>query len=236
MIAGFASIIGLVVLIPGKAATCYDVVMTGLVVFDFDGTIADSFDEAMAVFKQLVPGQDKLTKDQVDVLRNKPYKEIFDYFNISYFRVPSLIVKGRQMLKRSIHKVNPYDGVAEALGKLKADDYALAIISSNATQSIEKFLQRHKLAIYFDSVEGYAGLRGKPKLIRALMKQRGAVPEQTIYVGDEPRDIDAAKKAGVWSVGVTWGFGGRAILESHEPTLLIDNTGELPGAVREILT
>lgn len=210
--------------------------MTRLVVFDFDGTIADSFDEAMAVFKQLVPGQDELTQEQIDVLRNKPYKEIFDYFKISYFRVPGLLVKGRQMLKRSIHKVNPYDGVAEALHELKADGYSLAIISSNATQSIDKFLGRHKLAQYFDSVEGYAGLRGKPKLIRALIKKRQGTAQQTIYVGDEPRDVEAAKKAGVWSVAVTWGFGGETILAAHEPTLLVDKTSELAGAINEILT
>jgi phosphoglycolate phosphatase len=210
--------------------------MTNLVVFDFDGTIADSFDEAMAVFKKLVPGQEELTREQIDILRDKPYKDIFDYFKISYFRVPGLIVKGRQMLKRSIHKVNPYEGIAESLRKLKADGYSLAIISSNATQSIEKFLERHNLAQYFDSVEGYAGLRGKPKLIKALMKKRQAQSSQTIYVGDEPRDIEAAKKAGVWSVGVTWGFGGTAILAAHEPTLLVDKTTELAGAINEILT
>jgi phosphoglycolate phosphatase len=214
----------------------YDVSMTKLVVFDFDGTIADSFDEAMVVFKKLVPGQDKLTQEQIDILRNKPYKDIFDYFKISYFRVPGLVVKGRQMLKRSIHKVNPYDGIAASLRQLKADGYALAIISSNATQSIEKFLDKHNLTQYFDSVEGYAGLRGKPKLIRALMKKRQAESNQTIYVGDEPRDIEAAKKAGVWSIAVTWGFGGATILAAHEPTLMIDRTSELAGAVNEILS
>ncbi|TXG77315.1 HAD family hydrolase [Patescibacteria group bacterium] len=212
----------------------YDKTMKRLVVFDFDGTIADSFDEAVSVFKQLMPGQKDLTTEQIEVLRNKPYKEILDYFGISYFRVPGLVVKGRQILKKSIHKVHPFDGIDSELARLKADGYTLCIISSNATPSIEKFLDKHHLSKYFDGVQGYAGLLGKPKLIRALMKRRGFSPQHTVYIGDEPRDVDAAKKAGVWSLAVSWGFSGEEILAKHEPTFLVGDTKRLADAVDEI--
>lgn len=208
--------------------------MKRLVVFDFDGTIADSFDAALTVFKQLVPEQESLTDEQIEVLRNKTYKEILDYFHISFFKVPSLVVKGRQILKKSIHKVHPFAGVDSALAQLKADGYTLCIISSNATPSIEKFLERHHLSKYFDGVQGFAGLLGKPKLIRALMKQRGFTQQETVYVGDEPRDVDAAKKAGVWSVAVSWGFSGEKILADHEPTFLVSEPKRLADAVNEI--
>lgn len=208
--------------------------MNRLVVFDFDGTIADSFDAALTVFKQLVPEQENLTEEQIEVLRNKPYKEILEYFNISFFRVPSLVVKGRQILKKSIHKVQPFPDVDSALAKLKADGYTLCIISSNATPSIEKFLDRHHLSKYFDGVQGFAGLLGKPKLLRALMKQRGFKPEETVYVGDEPRDVDAAKKAKVHSVAVSWGFSGEKVLADHEPTFLVSEPKRLAAAINEI--
>ena len=168
------------------------------------------------------------------MLRNKSYKEILDYFGISYFRVPSLVVKGRQMQKKTAHSLQPFSGIDSELARLKAQGYTLCIISSNATPNIEKFLDKHHLSKYFDGVQGFAGLLGKAKLIKALMKQRGFTSDQTVYVGDEPRDVDAAKKAKVWSVAVTWGFGGSTILAAHEPTFLVDKTKELSGAINEI--
>lgn len=208
--------------------------MERLVIFDFDGTIVDSFDEMVGIFRQLMPEHENISSEEIEILRNESYKDILDHFGISYFRVPSLVVKGRQMQKKSAHKLQPFSGIDSELAALRAQGYTLCIISSNATPNIEKFLDKHHLSKYFDGVQGFAGLLGKAKLIKALMKQRGFTAAQTVYVGDEPRDIDAAKKAKVWSVAVTWGFGGSKILAKHEPTFLVDKTTELAGAVNEI--
>ena len=203
-------------------------------IFDFDGTIVDSFDEMVDIFRQLMPEHEDLSDDQIEILRNKTYKEILDYFGISYFRVPSLVVKGRQMQKKTAHKLQPFRGIDSELAALKAKGYTLCIISSNATPNIEKFLDKHHLSKYFDGVQGFAGLLGKAKLIKALMKQRGFTPDQTVYVGDEPRDVDAAKKAKVWSIAVSWGFSGEQILANHEPTFLVSDARKLAEAVDEI--
>lgn len=208
--------------------------MTKLVIFDFDGTIADSFGVILDAFKKLVPNMQNLSDKEIEILRNKPYKDIVDYFGISYFRVPSLIVKGRQMLRRSIDHVEPFPGIATSLAKLKKDGYKLCIISSNATQNIEHFLDKHTLRSNFDIVKGNVGLLGKPKLIRAIRRQLNYHANDVIYVGDEPRDIDAAHKAQVFSIAVSWGFAGREILAKQNPTLIVDSTRELSGAIKEI--
>lgn len=208
--------------------------MIRLVVFDFDGTIADSFGVILAAFTQIVPREEELTQQEIDVLRNKPYKDILDYFGISMFKVPGLVIKGRQVLKRSINHIEPFDDMQEVLRQLKTDGYILCIISSNATQNIEKFLRRHELQDCFDVVKGNVGLLGKPKVIRGLAKQLKCAKNEVVYIGDEPRDVDAAKRAGVASIAVTWGFSGEKILTKHNPTRIVHKPQKLAITIQDI--
>jgi len=80
---------------------------------------------------------------------------------------------------------------------------------------------------YFISVAGGGTLFRKGKLIVRCLEQRQFLPHQTIYVGDEVRDIDAARFAGVRPVSVSWGFNSRAALAAAEPDWLIDDPTQL---------
>lgn len=205
--------------------------MIKLVVFDFDGTIADSFGIILAAFEELVPQQRKISKHDIEVLRNKPYKDILKHFNISIMKVPGLVIKGRSMLNKSIDAVKPFAGIDNALRRLNDDGYRMAIISSNSPKNIQYFLDKHNLQDYFQKVQGNVGLLGKTKLITNLARKNGCAANEVVYVGDEPRDIDAAHKAGVHSVAVTWGFIGASVLETHNPSALVNNPVDLPATV-----
>ncbi len=199
--------------------------------FDFDGTLADSFGIVLEAFEKLVPQKSKLTKQQIQELKNKSYAELLSYFGISIFKVPSLVIKGRHMLKKSIDRVEPFNGMQEVLKALKQAGYHLVILSSNSPQNIQRFLKKHHLDTYFDSVHGDIGLLGKPKIIRSIKKKVGCDAEQVAYIGDEPRDIDAARRVGVHSIAVTWGFTGEKILRSHHPERVVRTPDDLPQAI-----
>ena len=66
-------------------------------------------------------------------------------------------------------------------------------------------------------------LFGKDKIIKKLIKQYQLPLERTYYVGDETRDIEAAKKSNVQVVAVTWGFNSADVLARYKPDYLIDN-------------
>lgn len=205
--------------------------MIKLVVFDFDGTIADSFGVILAAFEELVPQQQKITQNDIEVLRNKPYKDILNHFHISIMKVPGLVIKGRAMLNKSIEKVKPFPGVDAALKQLHDAGYQLAIISSNSPRNIQRFLEKYDLHEFFEKVQGNVGLLGKTTVINGLIRKHGCKADEVVYVGDEPRDIDAAHKARVHSVAVTWGFIGASVLETHAPSIMIDRPNDLVKAV-----
>lgn len=199
--------------------------------FDFDGTIADSFGIIFDIFKTLVPQKEELTKQQIRELRNKPYNELLSHFGVSVFKVPGLLIKGRQMLRSSIDKVEPFDGVVEVIRELHEAGYRLGILSSNSTQNIKWFLSKYELELCFDMVKGGVGLLSKPKAIRAMMKQSGNHASETVYIGDEPRDVDAAHKVGVRAIAVVWGFAGEQLLRTHHPEQVAQTPQEIPATI-----
>lgn len=205
--------------------------MTKLVLFDFDGTIADSFGVIFDIFKTLVPQEQELTKQQIREFRNKPYNELLSHFGISVFKVPGLLIKGRQMLRSSIDKVEPFDGITEVIQELHKSGHRLGILSSNSTQNIKHFVAKYGLESCFDVVRGNIGLLSKPKVIRTIMKHMDCPAADTTYIGDEPRDIDAAHKAGVRSIAVTWGFAGEQLLRTHHPEQVVKTSQELRTAI-----
>lgn len=208
--------------------------MKKLAVFDFDGTIADSFGVIKAAFEELVPQDRKITQQDVEYLRNKPYRDILNHFNISIVKVPGLVIKGRKMLNKSIETVKPFPGMAEALRELHDAGFQLSIISSNSTANIQTFLTKYKLRDYFEHVQGNIGLLGKTKAVQVMMKRNGRKAREVVYVGDEPRDIDAAKKARVDCVAVTWGFIGEPVLKTHNPAQLISSPTQLYAAINQL--
>ena len=208
--------------------------MTQLVVFDFDGTIADSFGIILAAFEELVPQKKKLTQEDVQFLRNKPYRELLKHFGVSWVKVPGLVIKGKSMLTKSIETVQPFRGMPEALKQLHELGFSMAIISSNSTVNINKFLNKHDLRECFQHVQGNISLLGKTKAINAMMKRTSSAANEVLYVGDEPRDIDAAHKARVKCIAVTWGFIGEPVLKTHNPARLVDTPKELVQAVRTV--
>lgn len=209
----------------------YDECMTKLVLFDFDGTIADSFGIIYEIFKTLVPQKEELSKQQIQEFRNKPYNELLSHFGINVFKVPGLLIKGRQMLRSSIDKVEPFEGIAEVIKELHGAQCQLGILSSNSTHNIKHFLAKYGLESCFDMVHGNIGLLGKPKVIRAMMRRARCNATETAYIGDEPRDVDAAHKVGVQAIAVTWGFTGEQLLKTHHPDHIVHTPRELASAV-----
>ena len=98
---------------------------------------------------------------------------------------------------------------------------------------MQEFLQTHHFPI-FDFVVSEKTLFGKDKALRRIMKRHRLVREKVVYVGDEPRDVTACRKAGIKIVGVSWGFGGRQGLLATPPDVLIDTPTQLKAAITSL--
>lgn len=202
--------------------------------FDFDGTIADSFNVVVDIFYELTGHQHITDPAEILRLRKQPMMRVAKELHINPIQIPRLLIKGRKMMHEKLAEVPAFSGMAEALQALQGQGYQLYVMSSNSTQNVQAFLKATKLDTYFDEVYGNIGLLNKAAAIRKVMRQNGLQPHECVYIGDESRDIDGAKKAGVGMVSVTWGYNDVSLLREHHPDAIVEHPSELVAAIKKV--
>lgn len=199
-------------------------------IFDFDGTLADSFVAMVAVYNKNIRGNENpLTPEEILRLRGMTSRRAIKSLGVHWWQLPKLLLSGLPDFKALIPTLDSFDGIPETLHTLHARGDKLYIVTSNTRDSVDKFLNLHKVPDYFTDIESGAGLFKKAKHIRKIMKRHHMSRKNTVYVGDETRDIQAARLAFIKGVSVSWGFNTKAILKKQRPSFLIDKPKELIG-------
>jgi len=198
------------------------------ILFDFDGTIADTFAVAVPIFNELSREfhYRSVSEEEIPSARKMSAREIMKAFGIPVKSVPALAQKGLRMLHAKMEEISPFDGISELLHSLKQPSLALGILSSNSSDNVGLFLRKHDLEV-FDFVRCSSRLFGKAKEIRKILKENGWKKHEVLMIGDECRDIEAAQKAGIPVVAVAWGFNSREALELLNPDALVSSPSEL---------
>jgi phosphoglycolate phosphatase len=200
-----------------------------VIIFDFDGTIADTVDALVSIANRLALefGYVQITPEELALLRNLTSREIIKYSGISVFKIPFLLKKVKAELKNKIHEFQPIPGIQAALVELQNAGYQLGIITSNSQDNVSEFLKLNNLDYLFDFIYSGVTIFGKTTIINNVLRQRQLKPQAVIYVGDETRDIEASKKANIKVIAVTWGFNSSDALSQQNPDFLIHQPREL---------
>lgn len=207
---------------------------TKVIIFDFDGTIADTVDALVSIANSLAVefGYGQITPEEFVILKNLTSREIFKYSGIPLFKIPFLLKKVKRELKNKITELKPIPGIPEALLELKENGLRLGIITSNSKGNVEEFLKINNLDNLFEFVYPGITIFGKTKIINNVLRQKQIKTQEVIYVGDETRDIEASKKANVKICSVTWGFNSEEALAKENPDFLIHHPQELVEIVK----
>lgn len=202
--------------------------MITTILFDFDGTIADTLPAIVEIGRQIGPqyGVKHADKIQLEDLKDKSVLQLLKLLEIPLYKIPFILNHGRELLEKNLHKVKPHAGMLPLIKKLHENGYRLGILSSNSTKIINKFLSIHKIT-YFDFVHSEKNLFGKGQALVNLLKTYNLEKDTVLYLGDELRDIDACDKAGVRIVSVTWGFNSKKVLQKHNKKYVIDEPEQL---------
>lgn len=205
-----------------------------VIIFDFDGTIADTVDALVSIANRLAIefGYIQITPNELALLRNLTSREIIKYSGISLFKIPFLLKKVKAELKNKIHEFQPIPGIKEALIELQNQGYRLGIITSNSQDNVTEFLKLNDLDYLFDFINSGVTIFGKTTIINNVLRQRQLKPQAVIYVGDETRDIEASKKANIKVIAVTWGFNSPEALAKQNPDFLIHQPRELLDVIK----
>jgi phosphoglycolate phosphatase len=203
------------------------------VIFDFDGTVADSFAESLLAYNRVAPKLHLREVDEAEVpeLRRMGAGQLMQTLGIPMWKLPRLMIAVRADLHDHFHAVNPVPGMADALHALEDAGYSMAMVTSNSEENVRNFLAKHHIEM-FESIIAGASIFGKATRLRRLIRWASADRATTAYVGDTVPDMRAAHDAGVKAVGVAWGFMDTAPLAQEHPEALVSGADEL---VRELL-
>jgi pyrophosphatase PpaX len=126
-------------------------------------------------------------------------------------------------------------GIDDLLVRLKDEGRRLGIVTAKRRKTVALAFAQIPLEHLFETVVGgdeTARHKPDPEPLLLALERLGAKPEDTAYVGDAPFDIKAAKAAGVFSIGVTWGgIHARERLEKENPDAIVDDAEELYGVL-----
>ncbi len=207
--------------------------MSAYLIFDFDGTLADSRRLSMQLFNSIADKYRfrKIQEEDIPELQALSAMEKMRWLKVSIWQLPKIAIDLMQRYKDAISLLQPYAGIAEMLRMLQAEGFRMSIISSNQSENIQLFLQQQGWTM-FDHVIGSNQLFGKHKSITGFLKKQSMKPSDVLYIGDEIRDIEACRKAGCDVYSVTWGFDSAALLSKGKPNRIIDTTDQLMDAIR----
>jgi phosphoglycolate phosphatase len=197
------------------------------IIFDFDGTIADSFDATVQVFYKLTGHEQRLSDKELVRLRGLSMLQAVEELRIRPWKIPFLMMRGRLHMARRMKHISVQPGVAAVIRQLHDNGHQLLIVSSNSQRNIQTFLRRHHLASEFAAIYGGVGLFNKAAALKKVLHSSQLVAAKTYYISDEARDIAAAQAADMPVIAVAWGFNNLEILRKHQPTHLVETPEQL---------
>ncbi len=206
-------------------------------IFDFDGTIADTLEAIVRITNRIAPeyGYSPTTPEKLRYYQSLSTQEMLKQAEIPLFRLPFLLRRVRKEMGAELLNVPIFPNLADTLRELVATNHQLMIMSSNSGRNIEVFLERHGISDVFEFVQGGVGLLSKARALRRIVQKGGLDFSQVIYVGDETRDVDASKQVGILVAAVAWGFSSREALAAQEPAFLIDHPRQIVGAAQTLV-
>ncbi|MBX9743396.1 MAG: HAD-IA family hydrolase [Chthoniobacterales bacterium] len=199
-----------------------------VLLFDFDGTIADTRALAFRILQELA-GEFSfraLHDEELEKARHMKTQDLIKFLGISRWRVPTIAARGLVKFQEKILEIEPIAGIPEILKSLHLQGFQLGILTSNAEANVTGFLKQHQLD-YFHFIRTSSKLFGKARELRRFMKEHRLHPHEIIYIGDETRDIEATQAVSIPMAAVTWGYNSAEVLGSMSPHYLVDKPSEL---------
>ncbi len=200
---------------------------TSMVIFVFDGVIADSWWLAHKTSQKEYPG---ITTEEY---RHGFEGNIYDTQD-KWAHLEKRVVDYFAEYKKEMHLVEFFE-IKSVLRRL-AEKYLLSIVSSATSEVINFYLDREGLQDCFTDILGADVHKNKHIKIEILFSKHNLKPTDCVMITDTSGDIREARLAGVDTIAVTWGFHDRARLENEHPYHIVSKPDQLPMAIDSYFT
>jgi phosphoglycolate phosphatase len=205
-----------------------------LAIFDFDGTLADTFPWFIRVVNGVADryGFKRIEECETQMLRGCSAREIVAHLGVPIWKLPMIARHMRRLAAQDPNAAHLFAGTRRMLEDLSSAGIRIAVVSSNAECNIRRALGPATSGL----VERYAcgaSIFGKGAKFKRVLKEAGVPARRAICIGDEIRDHEAAQAAGLAFGAVAWGYTTREALQRLSPDLMFDRMDEIAATLAE---
>lgn len=202
----------------------------GLLIFDFDGVLADSFDTFYPLMHNVMKHIGlSLTPNQYrDFFIDNVHQSIKNFINDENKYASAMKFRNSNYNKyynEKSHRAKLFSGTTKFLEEI-SKDYVLTIASSGRIDNIKKLLEENGVINLFSEILANTAV-SKEGMLKKIMDKFMAVPEKTIMITDTVGDLMVAKETRLKTAAVTWGFHSHKLLKSANPDFLVSDFKEL---------
>ena len=198
------------------------------VFLDFDGTIADTMNESYQIYTELVERfkLNKLSYQECVGLRQLNSREAIKRLGLTnHFHTLLFFYRAKREQNKIIDKIKPFYQVTKFLESVK-DKYHFIICTSNLKRNVTKFFKNNNIN-FITNILTCSTLFAKEKIILKYIKKKKININESLYIGDETRDIESCKKINLDIAAVCWGYHEKENLEKSLPSYLINDIADL---------
>lgn len=196
-------------------------------IFDFDGTLADSFPFFLSILDELADKyhRERVTPEQLRELRKLSTPELLKYFKFPMWRLPIIGRSVNNQMSENIQQINLFEGMDTLIQNLASLGMVLVVVSSNSYENVVRVLGEN--AALISHFECGSALMGKNKRFKRVLKKLKVDPADVISIGDEIRDLEASKKMDIAFGAVSWGFNDPEAFVPLEPDHIFHSVNEI---------
>jgi phosphoglycolate phosphatase len=202
--------------------------MYKLIIFDFDGTLADTFfwfatnvNKAAEKFNFK-----KVNLEEMKELRHLSASEMLKKHHVPIWKLPIIAAYMRKLMQQEIDELTLFNTVPEMLETLQKNHMILALVTSNSQQNVSAVLGNSVLSL-FNYLEFGVSIFGKKTKIKKVIKNSKIPLHQIIYIGDEIRDAEAARALGIHFGAVSWGYNDENALIAQSPNIVFRRISDI---------
>ncbi len=199
-----------------------------LAIFDFDGTLADSFPFILSIIDHLADKYHlaRINPEDICELRKMHTRDLMRQFNVPMWKLPLMGRNVSSLMMKNSGQIQLFEGIDAVLRDLADLGIILVLVSSNSLDVIQQVLGS-EIASLFSHFECGSSIFGKKGRFKKVLKKFDMQPSDVISIGDEIRDLEASRKMNIPFGAVSWGYTDPTTFESLNPNYVFQSVNDI---------